>query len=68
MTRIGALTTTSCTNFTGTGITAASVNITETGGTVTSNGNLNTNTATGITLNANNIIRGGVSQQQMVVH
>ncbi|MBS0605302.1 MAG: S-layer family protein, partial [Verrucomicrobia bacterium] len=57
--RIGALTVNSCTNFTGSGLTAASVDITETGGTVHSNGNINTNTAAGITLNANNIIRGG---------
>ncbi|MBS0603790.1 MAG: filamentous hemagglutinin N-terminal domain-containing protein, partial [Verrucomicrobia bacterium] len=58
-TRIGALTVFSCKNFTGTGMTAASLNITETGGTVQSNGNINTNTAAGVTVHATNIVRGG---------
>jgi len=64
-TRIGAFVVNSCTNFTvGTilvhkDLYAASIAITETGGTVRFNGNVNTNTAAGIILNAANIVRGG---------
>ncbi len=59
ITRIGAFTINSCTNMTVQALTAASVNITETGGTVHLVGDLNTNGSAGIIINANNFIRGG---------
>lgn len=57
--RIGDFTVINCKNIQGHGFTAASVSITESGGTVQSNGNLNTNTAAGITIHATNLVRGG---------
>ena len=54
-----ALTVNSCTNLTSQAITAASISITETGGTVTLNGNLNTNAIAGIIFNINNSVRSG---------
>jgi len=58
-TRIGAFVVNSCTNLIVNDLSAASINITETGGTVTFNGNLNTNTASGITLTVHDIVRVG---------
>lgn len=57
--RIGTLLVNSGTDMNFANITAANVNITESGGTLNLNGNCNTNTAAGITVVANNIVRGG---------